>query len=233
MAVDFTERTRRFEGLAAADIVALGVRDIFKGRIALATSFGAESAVLLHMVAAADPATPVLFVDTGKLFGETLRLRDELVARLHLSDVRTLRADPAAVRAADPDGFLFRDDPDRCCAVRKVEPFAAALAGFDAWINGRKRHHGGTRAALGVVEQDGPRIKLNPLADWGAAEIDTYLDRYDLPRHPLVADGFVSIGCFTCTERVTPGEDPRAGRWRGTAKTECGIHSSARPKETA
>ncbi len=233
MAVDFTERTRRFEGLAAADIVALGVRDIFKGRIALATSFGAESAVLLHMVAAADPATPVLFVDTGKLFGETLRLRDELVARLHLSDVRTLRADPAAVRAADPDGFLFRDDPDRCCAVRKVEPFAAALAGFDAWINGRKRHHGGTRAALGVVEQDGPRIKLNPLADWGAAEIDTYLDRYDLPRHPLVADGFVSIGCFTCTERVTPGEDPRAGRWRGTAKAECGIHSSARPKETA
>ncbi len=233
MAVEFTELTRRFEGLAAADVVALAVRDVFKGRIALATSFGAESAVLLHMVARADAATPVLFVDTGKLFGETLRLRDELTARLGLRDVRSLRADPAAVRAADPDGFLFRDDPDRCCAVRKVEPFAAALAGFDAWINGRKRHHGGGRGDLGVVEQDGARIKLNPLADWGPAEIDAYLDRYDLPRHPLVADGFVSIGCFTCTERVAPGEDPRAGRWRGTAKSECGLHTDARPKETA
>ncbi len=233
MAGEFTERARRFEGLSAADIVVLGVREIFKGRIALATSFGAESAVLLHMIARADPATPVLFVDTGKLFGETLRLRDELTARLGLRDVRSLRADPAIVRAADPDGFLFRDDPDRCCAVRKVEPLAAALAGFDAWINGRKRHHGGTRAALGVVEQDGPRIKLNPLADWDPAEIDAYLDRHDLPRHPLVADGFVSIGCFTCTERAAPGEDPRAGRWRGTGKTECGIHVAARPKETA
>jgi len=233
MTVEFTELMRRFEGLAAADIVALGVRDVFKGRIALATSFGAESAVLLHMVACVDPATPVLFVDTGKLFGETLRFRDELAARLGLIDLRVLRADPGAVRAADPDGFLFRDDPDRCCAVRKVEPFAAALDGFDAWINGRKRHHGGRRTKLGVVERDGSRIKLNPLADWGPGEIDAYLDRHELPRHPLVADGFVSIGCFTCTERAAPGEDPRAGRWRGTAKTECGIHTAARPKETA
>ena len=233
MADDFLELARRFEGLSATDIVALGVRDIFKGRIALATSFGAESAVLLHMVARVDPATPVLFVDTGKLFGETLRFRDELAVRLGLRDLRSLRADAAAIRGADPDGFLFRDDPDRCCAVRKVEPFAAALEGFDAWINGRKRHHGGSRAALGVVEEDGPRIKLNPLADWGPAQIDAYLDRYDLPRHPLVADGFASIGCFTCTERAAPGEDPRTGRWRGTAKTECGIHTAARSKETA
>lgn len=221
------ELTARFETMTSLDVVATAVRDLFRGRIAVATSFGAESAVLLHLVAQADPATPVLFVDTGKLFGETKRHRDALVDRLGLRDVRTLAPDPAAIAAADPDGFLFRDDPDRCCALRKVEPFAAALTPFAAWINGRKRHHGQARADLPLVEADGPRIKLNPLAAWTQADIEDHLRRHDLPRHPLVADGFASIGCMPCTTRVSADETPRAGRWRGWGKTECGLHRPA------
>ena len=217
----------RFETMTSLDVVAAAVRELFPSRIAVATSFGAESAVLLHLVAVADPATPVLFVDTGKLFGETKRYRDALVGRLGLRDVRTLAPDPAAVAVIDPEGFLFRDDPDRCCALRKVEPFAAALAPFAAWINGRKRHHGAARAELPLVEIDGPRVKLNPLAAWTAADIDEHLRRHDLPRHPLVAEGFASIGCMPCTARVAAGEDVRAGRWRGSGKTECGLHRSA------
>jgi phosphoadenosine phosphosulfate reductase len=224
------ELTAALEGMTSADAIALVVRDVFRGRIAVATSFGAESAVLLHLVALADPATPVLFVDTGKLFGETKRHRDALIARLGLRDVRTLAPDPATVAAADPDGFLFRDDPDRCCALRKVAPFAAALAPFAAWLNGRKRHHGQARADLPLVEADGPRVKLNPLAAWTAADIEDHLRRHDLPRHPLVADGFASIGCMPCTARVSDGEAVRAGRWRGWGKTECGLH---RPAEHA
>lgn len=221
------ELAARFETMTSLDVVAAAVRELFPGRIAVATSFGAESAVLLHLVAQADPATPVLFVDTGKLFGETKRHRNALVARLGLRDVRTLAPDLAAIAAADPDGFLFRDDPDRCCALRKVEPFLGALAPFAAWINGRKRHHGQARAGLPIVEADGPRIKLNPLAAWTAADIEDHIRRHDLPRHPLVADGFLSIGCMPCTARVTDGEAVRAGRWRGWGKTECGLHRSA------
>jgi phosphoadenosine phosphosulfate reductase len=222
----------RLERLDAATIVASAIRDIFPGRIALVSSFGAEAAVLLHMVARVDTATPVLFVDTGKLFGETLRYRDRLAAELGLRDLRILRADAAAVAKADPDGTLWRDDPDRCCAVRKVTPLEGPLAAFDAWINGRKRHHGGVRAELPIAERDGDRVKLNPLAAWTASDVDDYFQAWNLPRHPLVEDGFASIGCIPCTARIEPGEDARAGRWRGLDKTECGIHHApaARPE---
>src|SRR5258708_3893217 len=137
----------RAEAIMARELLAEMIRHEFPGRIALVSSFGIEAAVLLHMVASIDPATPVLFLDTGKLFGETLRYRDGLVRRLELRDVRSIQPDPARLAAADPAGTLWQTDPDSCCRIRKVEPLAAVLAGFEAWINGRKRYHGGGGAA--------------------------------------------------------------------------------------
>lgn len=219
----------RAEAVMARELLAEMIRYEFPKRIALVSSFGTEAAVLLHMISTIDAGTPVIFLDTGKLFGETLRYRDNLVRRLGLVDVRSMRPDPARLAAEDPGGTLWRGDPDRCCFIRKVEPLERALAGFEAWINGRKRHHGGARAALPVVEAADGRIKINPLASWGPAEIDAYFAAHDLPRHPLEADGYRSVGCLPCSDRALPGEDARAGRWRGRGKTECGIHLPAAP----
>ncbi len=206
----------------------------FAGRIALVSSFGAESAVLLHMVAGIEPALPVIFLDTGKLFPETLAYRDALVARLGLDDVRAARPDGAALAAADPTGRLWRSDPDHCCALRKVAPLARALAPFDAWISGRKRFQGGSRDGLAAVEFGTDwRIKINPLADWSATDVAAYLARHELPLHPLVASGYRSIGCAPCTRPVRADEAPRAGRWDGLDKTECGIHRTPAFSERA
>jgi phosphoadenosine phosphosulfate reductase len=199
----------------------------YAGRTAVVTSFGTESAVLLHLVAGIDPRTPVIFLETGKLFGETLAYRDLLIERLGLKDVRNVAPDPAALLAADPLGELWRRDPDRCCRLRKVEPLEEALAGFAAWINGRKRYQGGARARLALAERVDGRIKLNPLANWTREQINGYFLAHRLPRHPLEGRGYGSIGCEPCTTPVGPGEDERAGRWRGVEKTECGIHFPA------
>ena len=207
-----------------AELIDLVVQRLFPGRVALVSSFGADAAVLLDLVAAVDPGVPVSFVDTDRLFGETLRHRDRLVERLGLTDVRSVGPDPAAVAAADPDGWLWHADADACCALRKVEPLARALAPFDAWISGRKRFQATTRAALPTFEADGRRLKINPLAGWSAADLAAHAAARDLPAHPLVARGYPSIGCMPCTSPVAPGEDARAGRWRGREKTECGIH---------
>ena len=197
----------------------------FPGRIALVSSFGTESAVLLHLVAGIDRAAPVIFVDTGKLFPETLAHRDALCARLGLTAVRSVGPGADLIAAADPAGTLWQAEPDVCCWHRKVEPLDEALAGFDAWITGRKRFQGGLRGDLPVIERepDG-RVKANPLAAWSAAEIAAYRARHDLPAHPLEARGYRSIGCAPCTRPAAAGEDPRAGRWAGRAKSECGIH---------
>jgi phosphoadenosine phosphosulfate reductase len=201
----------------------------FAGKITLVSSFGTESAILLHMIAEIDKATPVIFLDTGKLFPETLAYRDELVARLGLTDVRAIRPSGKQLAAYDPDGRLWQRDPDLCCSIRKTNPLDEALEGFEAWITGRKRSQGGTRANLEMVDTgaDG-RITVNPLAFWDEARIDEYFTRHDLPRHPLQAEGYASIGCATCTQRVQPGEDKRAGRWAGLDKVECGIHMPRR-----
>jgi phosphoadenosine phosphosulfate reductase len=204
------------------------INGFFRGSIALVSSFGAEAAVLLHLVAQIDRRVPVIFVDTGKLFGETLRYRDALVDRLGFTDVRSVEPDPVELARRDPDGMLFARDPDACCALRKVEPLERALAGFSAWINGRKRFQGGLRGAIPVVEEADGRIKVNPLARWSARETEAYFSAYDLPRHPLEAEGYRSVGCMPCSSPVGPGEDARAGRWRGLSKSECGIHL-ARP----
>jgi phosphoadenosine phosphosulfate reductase len=221
--------SRRARHAATREFLRTAITETYPRRIALVSSFGTEAAVLLHLVASIDRATPVLFVDTLKLFPETLRYRDLLVARLGLRDVRTIRPDAALVTREDPAGDLWRRDPDRCCTLRKVEPLAQALAGFDAWINGRKRFQGGTRATLAAIEQADGRAKLNPMADWSVEDIDGYFAIHHLPRHVLEADGFTSVGCLPCSAPTLPGEDRRAGRWRGQDKTECGIHLPSMP----
>ena len=215
----------RYERRRAEDVLAEAIHDIFPGRIALVSSFGAESAVLLHMVSQIAPDLPVIFVDTGKLFGETLRYRERLQRILGLTNIIAVEPDPVRLAAEDPKGALWRDNPDRCCFLRKVLPLEDALAPFSAWISGRKRYQGADRARLPRVEAVDGRIKINPLADWSRADVAAYFAAHDLLRHPLEADGYVSIGCMPCTDRLRPGDaDVRAGRWRGREKTECGIH---------
>jgi phosphoadenosine phosphosulfate reductase len=206
------------------DAVLADLIGALRGRVAVVSSFGTESAVLLHLVARIDRSVPVIFINTQKMFGETLAYRDSLVELLGLTDLRVMRPDPHAIAAQDGKSMRWAYDPDGCCDLRKVEPLARALAPFDAWISGRKAFQAG-RAGLPRLELDGGRLKINPLADWHKAGIDAHFAAHQLPRHPLEADGFASIGCVPCTSRVQPGEDPRAGRWRHWDKTECGIHN--------
>ena len=215
-----------YAGASAEDVLA-GVHAEFPGEVALVSSFGAEAAVLLHMVARLDPDLPVLMVDTLMLFEETLAYQRELSEMLGLRNVQHLRPEAEDLAALDPDGTLHRRDPDACCVVRKVAPLDRALRHWPVVLSGRKRFQSATRAALEVFEADGDRLRVNPLAHWSATDIRAYMDRHALPRHPLVAKGFPSIGCAPCTTRVAPGEDMRAGRWRGTGKNECGIHFGA------
>jgi phosophoadenylyl-sulfate reductase (thioredoxin) len=225
---DAVRLNRLFRGTETADWLRSVLKDQLAGDVAVVSSFGAESAVLLHLVASIDPATPVLFLDTGKHFPETLAYRDLLVARLGLTNLQILRPDPAKLAARDENGLRWSYDPDGCCEIRKVEPLERALETFDASITGRKSFQSSTRANLPRFEIDKSdsqgRLKINPLIDWSADDIAAYFEAHDLPPHPLVAEGYPSIGCSPCTTRVAPGEDPRSGRWKGWDKTECGIH---------
>jgi len=218
------ELARALADARPSDIVAAALRTVGRERLALVSSFGTESAALLKVMAEVDAAIPVIFLDTGWIFEETLAYRDTLIKTLGLSDVRSIKPSEEALRQTDANGDLWFSDPDACCRIRKVEPLARALKPFSAWINGRKRFQGGLRAAIPVVEQDGARLKFNPFANVTRAEIEAIYKSADLPPHPLVASGFLSVGCMPCTSRTEAGEDARAGRWRGRAKTECGIH---------
>lgn len=200
------------------------VADEFRGRIALVSSFGAESAVLLHLVSRTAPETPVVFLETGKHFAQTLSYRRKLASQLGLVDVRDIRPDAAEADREDSAGDLWRRDADACCELRKVRPLRNALEGFGAWITGRKAFHGGDRMALPPVEWNGRHFKVNPLVRWSRADIAAHMAAHDLPPHPLVAQGFPSIGCWPCTRPVEDGGDVRAGRWAGSDKAECGIH---------
>ncbi len=213
----------QYAGATPTEVISAAL-ELYGDGIALVSSFGAESAVLLHFAASIDPNLPVIFVDTGKHFGETLAYRDRLVAELGLTNVRSVEPEPVEIDAEDADGGLWLRNPDRCCYLRKVLPLARALKGFDAWISGRKRFQSSTRAAIPVFEAEEGRIKVNPLAAWTPKDLVDYARRHELLPHPLVAQGFPSIGCMPCTDRVSPGEDIRAGRWRGQDKSECGIH---------
>jgi phosphoadenosine phosphosulfate reductase len=212
------------QAASAESVLARAVDEQFKGKIALVSSFGIESTILLHAISEIDRTVPIIFLDTGKLFPETLAYRDRLVAYLGLTDVRSVRPSGAQLAAWDPDGRLWEKDADLCCAIRKTNPLDAALEGFDAWITGRKRAHGGARSQLNLVET-GPdgRVTVNPLAHWDDDMVDTYFELHDLPRHPLQAQGYTSLGCVTCTA-LPRDSDKRSGRWAGWDKTECGIH---------
>jgi phosphoadenosine phosphosulfate reductase len=217
---------RALRAASPAEIIEAALKTVGRDRLALVSSFGTESAALLKVMADVDPAIPVVFLDTGWLFEETLAYRDTLVARLGLRDVRSIKPLEQTLTREDPDRELWFSDPDACCRIRKVEPLARALAPFSAWINGRKRFQGGLRAELAVVEEDGARLKFNPFANVPREEIEAIFRRADLPQHPLVASGYRSVGCMPCSSRTAADEDARAGRWRGRAKTECGIHTN-------
>jgi phosphoadenosine phosphosulfate reductase len=210
---------------APAEVIATALRTVGREGLALVSSFGTESAALLKVMAEVDPAIPVIFLDTGWLFEETLAYRDTLIATLGLRDVRSIKPLEETLRREDPDRELWFSDPDACCQIRKVEPLKRALAPFRAWINGRKRFQGGLRAAIPVVEEDGVRLKFNPFANVSRTEIEAIYAQTKLPPHPLVASGYLSVGCMPCTSRTSLDEDARAGRWRGRSKTECGIHT--------
>jgi len=216
---------RALRNARPAEIIETALKTVGRDKLALVSSFGTESAALLKVMADVDPAIPVVFLDTGWLFEETLAYRDTLIATLGLRDVRSIKPLEETLSREDPDRELWFSDPDACCRIRKVEPLQRALAPFSAWINGRKRFQGNARADIPVVEDDGTRLKFNPFANVSREELDAIFVRAKLPRHPLAASGFLSVGCMPCTSRTAEGEDARAGRWRGRAKTECGIHT--------
>ena len=216
---------RALRDASPAEVIAAALQSVGREHLAVVSSFGTESAALLKVMADVDPAIPVVFLDTGWLFEETLAYRDTLIAKLGLRDVRSIKPLEETLSRQDPDREMWFSDPDACCRIRKVEPLARALAPFSAWINGRKRFQGGLRADIPVVEQDGVRLKFNPFANVSRQAIEAIYATAKLPPHPLAASGFLSVGCMPCTSRTSPDEDARAGRWRGRAKTECGIHT--------
>lgn len=216
---------RRYAHHAAAYVLEHALFDPMVGNAALVSSFGAESVVLLHMVSVIDRTTPVLFLDTELLFPETLDYQREVADFLRLTNVQIVRPDRDQTFLNDANNRLHAKDADACCAIRKTAPLLNALQPYDSWITGRKRYQGGKRAALEFFEPEGDaRVKVNPLAHWGPEDVQDYIQNNRLPRHPLVSKGYPSLGCAPCTTRVGEGEDARAGRWRGKAKDECGIH---------
>ena len=215
----------RYKHHAATEVLRRALRDPDLGDVTMVSSFGSESVVLLHMVSVVAPGTPVLFIDTQMLFQETLDYQIEVAEKLQLTDVRVIRATEREVALNDPDGTLHQFNTDACCDFRKTIPLERELSKFDAWITGRKRFQGGQRTELEFFESEPPsRLRINPLAHWRTQDVQDYMAENNLPRHPLVAKGYASIGCAPCTSPIKPGEDPRAGRWRGSQKTECGIH---------
>lgn len=219
----------RFAGVDALTMLRTVFAEGLAGNVAVVSSFGTESAVLLDLVAKADPSVPVIFVDTKKMFAETLQYRDTLIKRLGFTDSRSVTPLPDVLAAKDATGLRWSYDPDGCCDIRKVEPMRRAKDGLDAWISGRKAFQSVTRQNLPRFEVEDGRLKINPLGDWTKADLEAWFEANDLPRHPLEAQGYLSIGCEPCTSKVLPGEDPRAGRWRGWDKVECGIHSPVSP----
>jgi len=217
---------RALRNARPAEIIETALKTVGRDKLALVSSFGTESAALLKVMADVDPAIPVVFLDTGWLFEETLVYRDTLIATLGLRDVRSIKPLEETLTREDPDRELWFSDPDACCRIRKVEPLARALKPFSGWINGRKRFQGGARAEIPVVEEDGAKLKFNPFANVSREEIEAIYKLANLPPHPLVASGYLSVGCMPCSSRASLDEDARAGRWRGRAKTECGIHTT-------
>ncbi|MFZ4685508.1 MAG: phosphoadenylyl-sulfate reductase [Hyphomonadaceae bacterium] len=210
-------------GKGPHEIIRVALRE-FGRKLTYVSSFGAESAAMLGLIADVDQGMPIVFIDTGMHFHQTLQYRDTLGQVLGLTDIRTFHPVKDEVKAVDPKGVLNKTDPNACCEVRKVRPLAPALEGFDAWITGRKRFHGGGRTKLPVVEYFEGRYKINPLADQTPEDLAALVAEKHLPPHPMVAEGYPSIGCWPCTARPLDPTDIRSGRWVGFKKEECGLH---------
>jgi phosphoadenosine phosphosulfate reductase len=214
-----------YDEMDAVGVLRQALTDVLAGDVAIVSSFGADSAVLLHLVAGIDPGLPVYFLETGKHFPQTLAYVETLKQHLGLTNVTALRPDPADLDRFDPDGRLWETDPDSCCHIRKTEPLEPILEQYGGWVTGRKRYQTKERGVLPHFElTSDDRIKINPLAYWSDADVVAYRNKHHLPEHPLYAQGYKSIGCAPCTSAIAEGEDARAGRWRGLDKKECGIH---------
>lgn len=230
-----TELQRKYGALDAKDLLREMIGSVFKGKIALISSFGADAALLLSLVAEIDNKTPVLFLETYKHFPETLQYVETIKNKLGLQNLIFLTPDPEMLKRIDEKGDLWSSNPDRCCWLRKVEPLDRYVkdTGLEALITGRKRYQNSERSTLETIELDDKNIfRINPLANWDKARQKEEAAKRNLPAHPLVAQGYLSIGCAPCTSPVKAGEDERAGRWRHTAKgneqkTECGLHTSS------
>jgi phosphoadenosine phosphosulfate reductase len=216
------------EGASAEEIVAWAV-DRHWPDVAMSCSFQSQSLPLLHIVSRVAPQLPVIFLDTGYHFPETLAFRDELVERwgLNLRVVRAEGGHDEFVRTHGPD--LYRRDPNLCCWANKVEPMERAMAGLSAWISGIRRDQTGSRGDIAVVEQGAKGVtRVHPMAAWTGRDVWSYIHRHELPDHPLVARGYLSVGCAPCTRPTAAGGDERSGRWEGQGKTECGLHTLLR-----
>jgi phosphoadenosine phosphosulfate reductase len=213
----------RLEGSHPLDVLRWAV-DEFGDRFCIASSMG--DAVLPHLAGRVRPGIPVLFLDTGYHFAETIGTRDAVAATLPVTVHTILPRRTVAEQDAEHGPRLFERDPDRCCALRKVEPLARALQPYLAWAAGIRRDEADSRRDVQVVEWDARRgkVKVNPLAGWTGDDVDAYIAEHGVLVNPLAYDGYRSIGCAPCTRRVAAGEDARAGRWAGTGKTECGLH---------
>jgi phosphoadenosine phosphosulfate reductase len=203
-------------------------------RLAVATSFQSSGLVILHLLREIRADVPVLFLDTGFHFAETLEFRDRIAEMWDLKVVTLTGEHGSPARQAEQYGpELYRRDPDRCCLINKVRPLQDALEEYDGWMSGLRRDQSPLRAGTPTIEAQmlpsgSEVLKIHPLATWSRARVDSYVNRHGIPTHPLIERGFASIGCRPCTRAVGDGEDERAGRWDGTAKSECGIHSFGR-----
>jgi phosphoadenosine phosphosulfate reductase len=221
---------RELEGRSAGEILAAAAAR-FPGRIGFATGFGAEGCVLVDLAARGGIALDVFTLDTGALFAETYALWSRLEERYGIT-IRGVRGDvPAVAPGGRP---LWETDPDRCCELRKVLPLRAEVSRFDAWVTAIRRDQTPDRANAAIVEWDDRfgLVKVNPLAAWTSEDVRDHVKAHGVPTNPLHEQGYASIGCAPCTTPVAPGEDPRAGRWRGREKKECGLHArpAARPE---
>jgi phosphoadenosine phosphosulfate reductase len=211
--------------LAPAETIVEWAAATFGERFCVTSSMG--DAVLAHLAAKVVPGIDVVFLDTGYHFVETIGTRDAVAATLDVNLVNITPPQSVAEQDATYGKDLFRTDPDRCCALRKVQPLQQALDGYDAWATGLRRAETRNRVIAPVIGWDAKKgkVKVSPIARWSDEQVERYIAENGVLVNPLVYDGYPSIGCAPCTRRVAPGEDPRSGRWAGTGKTECGIHT--------
>ena len=221
------KQNEEFETKKPQEIIAWAVRE-FSPRLAMTSSFGPESGALLHMVSRIDPSIPVLFLETGYHFSETLEYKNLLVKLFGLTNVIDLKANPEkkAKVVAEYQGVPYERNPDLCCHINKVEPLDVALKNYKAWMSGIRRHQTDFRKSIRIIEEyEGGIYKISPLANFTSRDSWWYLKEHNIPQHPLFEKGYFSIGCWPCTKPVQSGDDERSGRWAGKAKKECGIHT--------